>query len=166
MRCLTSEVTWTTHVDARLVLSSCTALEAVLRTIVAAVGIEQHAEANLHIGVEVATGVLHNVGNTLNSVNISTSLVIDRLRKSRVTSLARVASLLRNHLTDLPTFLARDEQGQKLPPYLIALSDQLQEERASPVAKRGRGGDSGVWLREASLVRRREKASAIGVAPA
>ncbi|ATB37651.1 hypothetical protein CYFUS_003076 [Cystobacter fuscus] len=80
---------------------------------------------------EVATGVLHNVGNTLNSVNISTSLVIDQLRKSRVTSLARVATLLREHLADLPAFFARDAQGQQLPPFLIALSAQLQEERAA-----------------------------------
>ncbi|MEK7677054.1 MAG: PAS domain S-box protein [Verrucomicrobiota bacterium] len=33
---------------------------------------------------EVATGVLHNVGNVLNSVNVSTTLVIDRLRHSKV----------------------------------------------------------------------------------
>ncbi|MFY0574837.1 PAS domain-containing protein [Cystobacter fuscus] len=51
---------------------------------------------------EVATGVLHNVGNTLNSVNISTSLVIDQIRKSRVTSLARVAPLLREHRPTSP----------------------------------------------------------------
>jgi two-component system, LuxR family, sensor kinase FixL len=78
---------------------------------------------------EIATGVLHNVGNTLNSVNISTNLVTDQLRRSRVTGLAKVAGLLRDHLSDLPTFLAQEPQGQKLPPYLIALADQLQEER-------------------------------------
>ncbi|OJH39720.1 ATP-binding protein [Cystobacter ferrugineus] len=80
---------------------------------------------------EVATGVLHNVGNTLNSVNISTSLVIDQIRKSRVTSLTRVATLLREHLADIPAFIAQDPQGQKLPLFLIALSDQLQQERDS-----------------------------------
>ena len=44
------------------------------------------------------------------------------------------------------------------------LFSELQEERASPVAKRGRGGDRGALPREASLVRRREKLSAMGVA--
>jgi PAS domain S-box-containing protein len=78
---------------------------------------------------EVATGVIHNVGNTLNSVNISVSLVVEQLRKSRVTGLVRVATLLREHVSDLPAFLAQDSQGQRLPPYLIALSDQLQQER-------------------------------------
>ena len=33
---------------------------------------------------EVATGVLHNVGNVLNSVNVSATLVADRLRNSRL----------------------------------------------------------------------------------
>jgi len=78
---------------------------------------------------EVATGVLHNVGNTLNSVNISTSLVTDRLRQSRVSGLARATHLLREHTADIASFLTEDPQGQKLPAYLIAVSDQLQEER-------------------------------------
>ncbi|HEX5751083.1 MAG TPA: ATP-binding protein [Archangium sp.] len=78
---------------------------------------------------EVATGVLHNVGNTLNSVNISTTLVTDRLRRSRVTGLVKATGLLREHLADLSSFLTRDARGQKLPPYLIAVSDELMEER-------------------------------------
>jgi PAS domain S-box-containing protein len=78
---------------------------------------------------EVATGVLHNVGNTLNSVNISTSLVTDRLRQSRVSGLAKAANLLREHVSDICSFLSHDAQGQKLPAYLIAVSDQLLEER-------------------------------------
>jgi len=78
---------------------------------------------------EVATGVLHNVGNTLNSVNISTTLVTDQLRRSRVSGLAKATNLLRTHATELASFLTRDAQGQQLPPYLIAVSDQLVEER-------------------------------------
>jgi len=80
---------------------------------------------------EIATGVLHNVGNTLNSVNISTSIVTDRLRKSRLASLTKAVNLLREHSSDLGTFLTRDPQGQKLPGFLIALSDQLREEHAA-----------------------------------
>jgi PAS domain S-box-containing protein len=78
---------------------------------------------------EVATGVLHNVGNTLNSVNISTSLLADQLRQSRVGSLAKAAQLLREHSADIGTFLSQDEQGQKLPGFLVALSQHLVEER-------------------------------------
>jgi PAS domain S-box-containing protein len=77
---------------------------------------------------EIATGVLHNVGNTLNSVNVSTSLVIDRLRASRIDGLTRAAQLLREHASDFTSFLLHEPQGQKLPAYLIALSEQLQQE--------------------------------------
>jgi PAS domain S-box-containing protein len=78
---------------------------------------------------EIATGVLHNVGNTLNSVNISTGLVIDQLRQSRVAGLLRATQLLREHAGDMATFLTQNSQGQKLPTFLIALGEQLREER-------------------------------------
>ncbi|WP_224248225.1 two-component system sensor histidine kinase NtrB [Hyalangium gracile] len=78
---------------------------------------------------EVATGVLHNVGNTLNSVNVSAGLVMDRLRLSRVSNLARAVQLLREHTGDFPSFLTHDPRGQQLPDYLMALSEQLQYER-------------------------------------
>jgi PAS domain S-box-containing protein len=78
---------------------------------------------------EVATGVLHNVGNTLNSVNISTSLLADQIRRSRVASLARAAQLFREHSADIATFLSENPQGRKLPGFLVALSEHLVEER-------------------------------------
>jgi PAS domain S-box-containing protein len=78
---------------------------------------------------EVATGVLHNVGNTLNSVNISTSMLADHLRQSRVGSLAKATQLLREHAPELATFLTTDAQGKKLPDFLIALSEHLVQER-------------------------------------
>src|SRR6185369_6905943 len=38
---------------------------------------------------EVATGVLHNVGNVLNSVNVSANLVMDRVRESKMAQLPK-----------------------------------------------------------------------------
>ncbi|WP_257463524.1 ATP-binding protein [Archangium lipolyticum] len=78
---------------------------------------------------EVATGVLHNVGNTLNSVNISAGLLNDQLRHSRLSGLLKAANLLREHSLDFSTFLTRDPRGQKLPRYLIALAEALEKER-------------------------------------
>jgi PAS domain S-box-containing protein len=86
-------------------------------------------DVSRHAGMaEIATGVLHNVGNTLNSVNISTSLLADQLNKSRVSSLGRVATLLREQGPDLGAFFSTD-QGRKLPGYLQALSEELGKER-------------------------------------
>jgi PAS domain S-box-containing protein len=78
---------------------------------------------------EIATGVLHNVGNTLNSLNVSTQLLDEQIRTSRITALAKVTGLLREHTHDLGTFLTTDPQGQKIPVYLLALTEHLLEER-------------------------------------
>jgi len=80
---------------------------------------------------EVATNVLHNVGNVLNSVNVSAALVADGLKKSKVTSLARVVALLEEHAADLGDFVSRDPQGKNLPVFLRQLCEQLTRERQS-----------------------------------
>ena len=80
---------------------------------------------------EVATGVLHNVGNVLNSVNISANLVVDSVRTSRASSLAKVVELLDKHQTDLAEFLTRDEKGKQLHNFLAGLNEP---------AGRGTGG--------------------------
>ncbi len=80
---------------------------------------------------EIATGVLHNVGNTLNSVNVSTTLVLEKLRQTRLSGLAKISSLLKERSTDLSAFLTQDPQGKMLPAYISALSDQLHQEQDS-----------------------------------
>jgi PAS domain S-box-containing protein len=80
---------------------------------------------------EVATNVLHNVGNVLNSVNVSASLMVERLRGSKAVRLGEVAALLEQHKNDLAGFMGQDPRGAKLPAYLAALSVQLASERES-----------------------------------
>jgi signal transduction histidine kinase len=77
---------------------------------------------------DVATSVLHNVGNVLNSVNISANLVTDSLKRSRAPGLERVASLLKEHESDLGTFVANDQRGRVLPVYLAELSRHLSSD--------------------------------------
>lgn len=78
---------------------------------------------------EVATGVLHNVGNVLNSVNISAQVVSEKIQKSRVGGLVKANALIDQHADDLGTFITKDERGRHLPDYLRQLSDQLLGER-------------------------------------
>ena len=78
---------------------------------------------------EVATSVLHNVGNVLNSVNISGSLIGERVKKSKVSSLAKVAALFQEHAADLPGFFAGDPRGRQLPGYLSDLAAHLGVEQ-------------------------------------
>lgn len=80
---------------------------------------------------EVATSVLHNVGNVLNSVNISASVVSDKLKKSKIANIARVAGLMREHAADLGEFMANDPKGRQLPDYIAQLAEYLSKEQTS-----------------------------------
>ena len=79
---------------------------------------------------EIATGVLHNVGNVLNSVNVSASLVAEAVRKSKVGNVDRVAKLLGENEAKLGEFLTHDPKGKQVPAFLKTLSGHLQEEQA------------------------------------
>jgi PAS domain S-box-containing protein len=78
---------------------------------------------------EVATGVLHNVGNVLNSLNVSASVIATGLRNSKADSLARLGGLLREHQNDLAAFLSRDSKGKRVPEFLASLASHAVEER-------------------------------------
>jgi two-component system, NtrC family, sensor kinase len=78
---------------------------------------------------EIATGVLHNVGNVLNSVNVSTALVAGKIRESRVDNLVALIHMLEQHSTDLPVFLSADPKGQRVLPYLAKLGSHFHAER-------------------------------------
>lgn len=78
---------------------------------------------------EVATGVLHNVGNVLNSVNVSATVLGDLVRESKIDRVARLRELVAAHEADLAGFFSRDPRGRQLPGYLRTLSDHLAKER-------------------------------------
>ena len=78
---------------------------------------------------EVATGVLHNVGNVLNSVNVSSTLICEQVRNSRTSRLRDVVLLLNRNSSDLPGFFTNDPKGKIIPSYLNNLSEQLANEQ-------------------------------------
>lgn len=80
---------------------------------------------------EVATGILHNVGNVLNSVNVASSCVADSIRKSKAANLGKVVGLLREHAADLGNFLTVNPQGRQIPGYLAQLAEHLAGERTA-----------------------------------
>ena len=61
---------------------------------------------------EVATGVLHNVGNVLNSVNVGANVLAEKLRTSRLVNLSKAVDLMRTHEMDLAAFLTKDPKGR------------------------------------------------------
>jgi signal transduction histidine kinase len=78
---------------------------------------------------EVATGVLHNVGNVLNSVNVSVNVLAESLHHSRVGSVTKLSALLHEHAGELGNFLTADPRGQRILPYLDTLADHLTGEQ-------------------------------------
>ena len=91
---------------------------------------KQLVEASRRSGMaEIATNVLHNVGNVLNSVNISTTLIVQSVKQSRASSLARVVVLLQEHAHDLGEFITHDSRGKHLPAHLAQLSEHLLAEQ-------------------------------------
>jgi signal transduction histidine kinase len=79
---------------------------------------------------EVATGVLHNVGNALNSINVSATLISDRMNNTSQTGrLCEVAAMLDGKNGGLGEFLTTDPRGQRIVPYLVKLSEHMQKER-------------------------------------
>ncbi len=71
---------------------------------------------------EVATNILHNVGNVLTSVNVLAHLVHERLQVRAWGGLPKLAALIAEHREDLGRFLAEDERGQRLPDYVQQLA--------------------------------------------
>lgn len=80
---------------------------------------------------EVASDVLHNVGNVLNSVNVSCSLTIDRVKTSKISSLTKTAALLNENRDRLGDFFTNDPRGKQIPGYLSVLSDHFTQEQSA-----------------------------------
>lgn len=78
---------------------------------------------------EIATGVLHNVGNVLNSVNVSATIATGKILEFRADKLVSAMDILQQHPDDMDTFLRHDPKGQRLIPYLAKLGKNLQEDR-------------------------------------
>ncbi len=77
---------------------------------------------------EVATGVLHNVGNVLNSVNVSANIAVERLKSSRVATLAKASTVILEQ-ADLAVFLTSDPRGKAFPRLLQELATHFTSER-------------------------------------
>jgi NO-binding membrane sensor protein with MHYT domain len=85
-----------------------------------------------HAGMaEIANNVLHNIGNVLNSVNVSAGLIGDRVRDSKTQGLAKAVQIMNEHAADLGDFFTRDEKGKTLPGYLNKIVVALAAEKQS-----------------------------------
>jgi signal transduction histidine kinase len=80
---------------------------------------------------DVATAVLHNVGNVLNSVNVSALMVNDLVNGLRTSKLSHIAAMITDHGDVLGRFFRDDPRGQKLPAYFTQLQTALERDKVA-----------------------------------
>jgi sensor histidine kinase regulating citrate/malate metabolism len=74
---------------------------------------------------DVASSVLHNVGNVLTSINVSTDILLKTLKKPMVGDVCRIASMFHEHQDNLEAFLTQDSKGKQIPSYLGMVAESL-----------------------------------------
>lgn len=79
---------------------------------------------------EVVTGVVHNVGNVLNSLRISAESVTQMVLGSKVDSVALIEKLIDENRDRLADFFSGDPKGKALPEYCGRLARTLSEEKS------------------------------------
>jgi len=67
---------------------------------------------------EIATSVLHNIGNMLNNVNVSATAVGDALSQSKLMKLHEVSRMMQDHSENIGVFLTEDKRGKHILSYL------------------------------------------------
>jgi GAF domain-containing protein len=80
---------------------------------------------------EVATNVMHDVGNALTSVAADTDVIRRAATSSRLGRIKQVAVLLEEHRDDLPGFFSQDPRGTRLVDYLSGLAMELAQEHVA-----------------------------------
>ncbi|WP_375769388.1 trifunctional serine/threonine-protein kinase/ATP-binding protein/sensor histidine kinase [Archangium gephyra] len=78
---------------------------------------------------EVASNVLHNVGNVLTSAVVNLEVMRETVAASRLNRLKQIALLFEEHRGRLGDFFTKDPRGVQMPEYFTALTDQLLQEQ-------------------------------------
>jgi len=87
---------------------------------------QQLVQASRQAGMaDVASSVLHNVGNVLTSINVSTDILLKTLKKPMVGDVCRIASMFHEHQDNLEAFLTQDAKGKQIPSYLGMVAESL-----------------------------------------
>jgi NO-binding membrane sensor protein with MHYT domain len=90
---------------------------------------EQFEKSRQLVMAEISASVLHNVGNVLNSVNVSSALVGEKIANSKLSGLSKLSALFEENRTNLAGFL-QEPRGMKALEYLNMLGKQWNEEQA------------------------------------
>jgi len=79
---------------------------------------------------EIANGVLHNVGNVLNSVNITSSMIREKLSNTGTKNLFKLVDMIEENNNNLGDFISNDEKGKQIPVFLKLFADKQKKQEA------------------------------------
>ena len=79
---------------------------------------------------DVSMGVVHAAGNILNSINVSTKLLLRDVAAVDVGDMHSLARELEEHSDDLSAYITENENGKFLVPFIIAMADAVGDLRS------------------------------------
>ncbi|HGE71268.1 TPA: PAS domain S-box protein [Candidatus Poribacteria bacterium] len=91
--------------------------------------------------IETVDTLIHNIGNAINSVTTGIGTLQEILSNKRLTRyISSLANAVKAHQDDFISYITNDPQGQKVVPFILALSDDLekQEEELTKIVNRVR----------------------------
>jgi signal transduction histidine kinase len=80
---------------------------------------------------EVATSVLHNIGNILNSIIISITFLKKYMHELDIENILTALEMIKNHENNLATFFTEDPKGKLLPQYFCAVKPVIEKDISS-----------------------------------
>ncbi|MEO5668072.1 MAG: ATP-binding protein [Bdellovibrionota bacterium] len=91
---------------------------------------QRSALENAHAAgmAEISTSVLHNIGNIVNSANVSADIILSTTKNSKISGLAKANALLTEHKSELPDFFAKDPKAASLPDYYVMIGEKIRLE--------------------------------------
>lgn len=84
---------------------------------------------------DVSMGVVHAAGNILNSINVSTKLLLRDVLAVDVNDMHSLARELEEHADDLGAYLAENDNGRFLGPFIVAMADAVGDLRSRCVVE-------------------------------
>lgn len=75
---------------------------------------------------DISTGVLHNIGNVLNSINVTIHTIKEWMVSSPVGDLLSANEMLTKHMDDLDEFMKNNPKGELLMQFYAALGDYFK----------------------------------------
>lgn len=76
---------------------------------------------------EIASGILHNVSNILNSISVSIHIIKELIHGAPIESLVKANRMLEENINHLDSFLGDDPKGKRLTQFYIKLGESFSD---------------------------------------